>query len=498
MGFLKPDPPTPPNPLTTAAAQTSTNVNTAVANAYLNNTNQNTPEGSLNYQATGSYGWTDPTTGQTYNIPTFTSTQSLNPVNQNIKNLQDQSKTNMAQMASDQSARVAGLLGSPFNPTANAPSAGSAQNISGIPAAATSYAQAPAIQSGLGDFGQQQQDFGQTAGQIVGDYGANDFSADRSKVQEALMGRINPQLDVQRNQLQQQLADQGIRYGSAAYNNAMMPFNQQVNDAQFAAISQAGQEQQRMQQEAEARAQFQNAAQQQDYTQQYGRGTFANEAQQQMYNQALGAGSYYNQAQNQQFQQNAAAGTFYNSGIAQQLAQQQAAFNASQAARNQYMQEAYQQRNQPINEITSLMSGSQIQNPSWLNSPQSQIPTTDIAGLQNQNFNQQLGIYQQQTAQANQLIGGTLGLGAGALKLSDEREKENIDRIGTVFAASHDSKRKKLPIYQYSYKDDPVSTRHIGPMAQDVEAIEPGAVEEHEGRKFIKPRQVMGSILRAS
>jgi hypothetical protein len=35
-------------------------------------------------------------------------------------------------------------------------------------------------------------------------------------------------------------------------------------------------------------------------------------------------------------------------------------------------------------------------------------------------------------------------------------------------------------------------------MAQDVEAIEPGAVEEHEGRKFIKPRQVMGSILRAS
>ena len=43
----KPDPPTPPNPYQTAAAQTGTNVSTGVANAFLNNVNQNTPEGSL-------------------------------------------------------------------------------------------------------------------------------------------------------------------------------------------------------------------------------------------------------------------------------------------------------------------------------------------------------------------------------------------------------------------------------------------------------------------
>ena len=72
----KPDPPTPPNPYQTAAAQTGTNVSTGVANAFLNNVNQNTPQGSLSYDVTGNHDWSDPSTGQTYSIPRFTSTQS--------------------------------------------------------------------------------------------------------------------------------------------------------------------------------------------------------------------------------------------------------------------------------------------------------------------------------------------------------------------------------------------------------------------------------------
>ena len=59
----KPDPPTPPNPYQTAAAQTGTNVSTGVANAFLNNVNQITPEGSLNYDVTGNY------SGPTINRP---------------------------------------------------------------------------------------------------------------------------------------------------------------------------------------------------------------------------------------------------------------------------------------------------------------------------------------------------------------------------------------------------------------------------------------------
>ena len=54
------------------------------------------------------------------------------------------------------------------------------------------------------------------------------------------MGRINPQLAKERSNIEQRLADQGIRYGSQAYTSAMDDYNRQSNDARFAAIGQAG------------------------------------------------------------------------------------------------------------------------------------------------------------------------------------------------------------------------------------------------------------------
>jgi hypothetical protein len=479
----KPDPPTPPNPIATAAAQTGTNVSTGVANAYLNNVNQVTPTGNLTYDTTGSHQWTDPSTGQTYTIPTFTATQTQSPTGQQLQSLNDQTKINLGQMGLQQSNSIKSLLGNPMN-FSGAPQAGNAQGILGVPQAATSFDAGGPIQNSFGD-----------AGNIAQSYGPTDnFSADRQRVEDSLMARINPQLNQQQDKLRQQLADQGIRYGSAAYNNAFTPYNQQANDARFAAIGQAGSEQQRMTQEAQAQAQFQNAAQQQNYEQLLGRSSFANAA------------------QGQQFAQNSALATFNNAGLAQQLAQQQSGFNAQNAARNQYMQEQYAQRNQPINEITSLMSGSQVANPNFVNTPGSQIATTDFAGITNQNFQNQMGIYNAQNQNYQQLMGGLLGLGAGALKASDERIKENIvpmgkvlamdpdhdetkSRMATIFA---DTDKDELPIYQYSYKGDPASTRHIGPMAQDVERIDPQAVKSIGGVKHIDTRRVMGSILRAA
>ena len=465
----KPDAPTPPDPYRTAAAATGTNVATGVANAFLNNVNQVTPQGSLTYAPTDSYSWNDPTTGQTYNIPRFTATQTLSPTGQAIQGQSDATRLNLAAMANQQSQRVSGLLSNNLN-LSGAPTAGSANAITGLPQAATSFASGGPIQSQLG-----------AAGDITKTYGPEDnFSADRSRVEEALYGRLNPQLAKERGGIEQRLADQGIRYGSQAYTSAMDDYNRQANDLRLGVTAQGGQEQQRMNQMAQQLARFQNAAQQQGYE------------------QTLGAASFANQAQGQQFGQNAAQATFGNAGLAQQLAQAQSGFNAAQSARNQYMQEQYAQRNQPINEITSLMSGSQINQPNFINTPGAQIPTTDVAGLINNQFNQQMGVYQQQNTNYNTLMGGILGLGAGALKASDRRMKENVDRIATVFAADSGGEKRKLPIYQYSYKDDPASTRHVGPMAQEVEKITPDAVSEHGGRKFIDTDKVMGSILRAA
>jgi len=494
----KPDAPTPPNPYATAAAQTGTNVSTAVANSFLNNMNQVTPTGNLNYDVTGNYNWTDPSTGSTYSIPRFTATQNLTDQGRAIQNQNLGAQYNLAGMSNAQSGRISGLLSQEMN-LSGAPAAGNASAITNMPGAQTSYNSGGAIQSSLGDYGQQQSTFGD-AGDITRSYGpADNFSADRQRVEDSLMARMQPQLSKDRSAIEQRLADQGIRYGSQAYASAMDDYNRQSNDARFAAIGQAGSEQARMNDMAAKQAGFQNAAQMQAYQQAQGRGEFANAAQQQNYAQSLGAGSFANAAQQQQNAQNASQAGFYNAGVGQNLAQAQSGFNAQNAARNQYMQEQYQQRNQPINEISALLGQTQVSNPSLTNTGNNQIATTDIGGLINQNFAQQSQNYQSANQNWQSTMGGLLGLGGklgAAAIMSDERVKENIVPMGSVFAAGEDGQRKKLPISEWSYKGDPA--RHVGPMAQDVEKIDKRAVTEIGGIKHINPSRVMGGILRAA
>jgi hypothetical protein len=444
-------------------------VSTAVANAYLANINQNTPYGSLSYDQSGSYGWTDPTSGQTYNIPTFTATQSLSPTQLALQQSQDQTRQQLSNIGAQQSARIGNMLNSPLQTTGYGPQGGDSAAITNVPGALTGFDPGGAIQSSLGQQGRITQDYGP----------ADNYSADRQRVEDALMARMNPQLQQEESRVQQQLADQGIRYGSQAYGDAMRTYQQQANDARYGAIAQGGAEQQRLDAMAAQRAAFQNAAQEQGFQ------------------QNLGAGTFFNQAQNQLFQQNAAQAAFANAGLAQQTGQAQAGFNASQAARNQWLQEQYAGRNQPLNEISALMSGSQVSQPNFVNAPTTQIPTTDYAGITQQGFQNQMGIYGQQMNNYNSTIGGILGLGAGALR-SDRRVKEDIDRVGTVFSSNEAGEKKSLPVYEYAYKDDPTSARYTGPMAQDVEKINPSHVTERGGVKHIYPARVMGSVLRVA
>jgi hypothetical protein len=445
----KSSPPQPPNPFATAAAQSGTNVSTAVANAFLNNVNQIAPTGSLSYAPTGTYDFTDPTLGQTIHIPTFTATQTLSPNEQAIQNAGEGAKLNLSGLAQSQSGKLQNLLGSAFD-ISNAP----VQS----PLSWFDTGAYPSIS--LSQFG--------TAGPIATSYGAQGnaadptgFEADRQAAQDALMGRLDPQLAIEKNQTQQKLADQNIQPGSPAYTAAMDVYNRQANDARLAVIGQATTQQQAMADMAAQKAGFQNAAQQ------------------------------------QQFNQIQAQGSFYNAGELQRQSQAQTIFNAQNANRQQYLAEQYALRNQPINETTALLSGSQVQNPNFVNTPQYQIPTTDIAGLINTNFNQQQQNYSTQQTAQNALIGGVLGAAGGWLR-SDRDVKENIGKVGTVFAADEDGNKSKLPIYKYSFKDDPASTMHIGPMAQDVEKIEPKAVRTIDDVKHIDPSMVMGSILKAA
>jgi len=540
---LAPDPPTPPNPMQTAAAQTGTNVSTAIANSYLGNVNQQTPQGNLNYNVTGNYNYTDPTTGQSFNIPRWTAEQTLTPQGQEALSNQQGAQVNLAQLSNQQSGALKNLLGTSFNPqlgnldinaylsrypdlwpaarqaqaqwgqlpadfaaqhwqqfgqaegrmpgTTAAPQMGDMSMFDAAGNPVSSFAQQPATQYGYGSGGDVTRDY-DPGWDITRSYGPQDnFSADRARVEEGMFQRLNPQLAVEEDRINQRLADQGIRPGSPAYKAAYDVYARQANDARLGVIERGGAEQQRLSEMARQQATFENMAQAQGYSQEQARAMFKNTAQEQAERQAAARGAFFNSAQAQEFQQAAARGTFFNQAQQQALNRANTMFGAQNSLRNQWLAEQYQQRTQPINEITALLSGSQVQQPSWVNAQRTQIPTTDVAGLINQGFAQQNDIYKTGLSSWNDLMGGLLGaggsLGSAAIR-SDRNVKENIVPMGKVF-----SNKGALPIYQYSYKDDPEDRRHVGPMAQDVEKIEPSAVRKIGGVKHIDLNR-MGAV----
>lgn len=124
--------------------------------------------------------------------------------------------------------------------------------------------------------------------------------------------------------------------------------------------------------------------------------------------------------------------------------------------RGQAFSEALATRNQPINEITALLSGSQVSNPGQMSSPTPQVGVggVDYTGLVNQQ-------YQADVANHKGMMGGLFGIGssiAGALPWSDRRLKQNVRRIGATEGGT--------PIYAYRYIwGGPVQ---VGVMADEV------------------------------
>lgn len=259
------DAPKPPDPVKTGAAQTATNIGTAVASQFLNNVNQYTPEGNLEYSQNGTYTFTDPVSGESYDIPTFSATQTFSPEQQALYDQGLQTRQGLSQLANDQTNRLQGIMSEPWNPdTAE-------------------------IEGRLFDMGQQLMD---------------------------------PVWQERNAQLEQKLANQGIQPGSAAWNSEMRA----INDARS------------------------------------------------------------REDLNLMF-----------SGRGQALAELQAI------------------RNQPINEISALMSGSQVSQPNWINPTQTALPATDYAGLINNNYNQQLAASNAEQAAMGNLFGGLFKLGGSFL-----------------------------------------------------------------------------------
>lgn len=320
--------PSVPSPTATAAAQTASNQATARSQTELNAVNQNTPTGSLNYSQTGTFA--DGT-------PQFTANTTLAPAQQAIFNAQQGTNQNLANTAQTQSAKLSSQLGNP--------------DLSGVSALGNpaSVSAGPIQTSLTGDNGLQA----------------------RNDAQAALMARLQPTLDQQQNSLNQNLANQGVKVGSQAYSQAQRVQGQNQNDANLAAITQAGTEQSLQQGLA------------------LNSGNFANAAQQQQYGQS-----------NQ---------NFANQNTANQLG----------------MTNAYAAQNNPLNQDLALAGQGQIGSPSFQTTPNTGVQGTDVAGIQNTAYNQALG----QTQATNSAI-GSIGSTVGGWLFSSPSLKTDVHDTG--------------------------------------------------------------------
>ena len=108
------------------------------------------------------------------------------------------------------------------------------------------------------------------------------------------------------------------------------------------------------------------------------------------------------------------------------------------------------------------MSGSQISQPNFVNTPQTGVGGVDYTGLVNNQYQSQL-----QSSQAK--MGGLFGLASAGLGLfSDRRLKKDIRHIG---------EKKGLPWYTFHYIwDCDEDDMHEGFMSDDVRKVIPEAV----------------------
>ena len=148
------------------------------------------------------------------------------------------------------------------------------------------------------------------------------------------------------------------------------------------------------------------------------------------------------------------------------------------SGRGQANAELMAERNAPINEISALMSGSQVSNPNFTSTPQASVGGVDYAGMVANNYNAQMDAYKTQMSQQNAAMGGMFGLagtlGGGVMKYgmnplmwSDRRLKTEIQMIGTT--------NHGLPFYEYTINGE----RQRGVMADEVAKVMPEAVVLH-------------------
>lgn len=188
MGKSSPSAPTTPSPEEESAAQTQSNEQTALYNFGLNNPNVTSPLGSSTFTSNGT---------DANGTPIYNQNVTLSPAEQTLFDLNNQNTTQQAQTAGTALNNVTSLFNTPYNLQGNVP-----QTLSG---------------------GDQQQDL-QNA--------ENSLYSQQTQY-------LDPQYQQGQQQLDSQLANQGLVPGSQAYQTAENNFGLQKQQAYQSAMDDA-------------------------------------------------------------------------------------------------------------------------------------------------------------------------------------------------------------------------------------------------------------------
>lgn len=346
MGKSAPAPPQV-NYSAQAQAQGQANDQTAVTQAALNNVDQTGPLGSETYTQTSP--------------DTFSENTTLNPQEQSLLNTTLTDQNTIGNTAASQAGLVQQSLSQPLN-TSNVP--GIVGSLNGaVPNYSSANPNMPVSGLNLS---------GVSALPSTSDFGAEAQQAQNASYANAT-SLLNPQFSQEQEQLNTQLADEGMPTSSTAYTNAQNNFGQQENlqyqDAANSAIAAGDSEQQALENEAVTNNQA-------GMSNSEAEGNFANTSAEQNLTNLLNLGQT-------DFGNADTAATYQNSANAQQLSED----------------EALQQL--PLNEYDALASGSQVSMPSFGSTAQTTVGATPVFAAAQASGQQAENTYDQQVASNN-------------------------------------------------------------------------------------------------
>lgn len=254
----------------------------------------------------------------------WTSNITLSPEMQALFDQQQKLQTGLFGAQDQALGRVNSMMGQGFD-MSKVPQSGTALDVNGLPTAGTAY----------------------------------DPTQATNTATDAILSRVNPQLERDEASLRTQLANQGVSQGSQAWNNAMDELRRSKTDA----YTQAGL-------------------------------------------QGIGLGM---QQQGQTFSQQGALRQLAAALQAQQFGQQQ-------GLHTQGLQEQAYLRNLPLNELNALRTGNQVQQPQFGGfSQQASTAGPDMLGAAQGQYNAALGASNASNAGSAQMLGGLFGIGSTLL-----------------------------------------------------------------------------------